>query len=53
MYYGAADSPNAFYPDRITRLLDADGNVLLEYDNASASANPREVLEDCQAIFGE
>ena len=53
LYYGAADSTNAFYPDRITRLLDANGNLLLEYNNATASANPNEVLEDCQAIFGE
>ena len=54
MFYGAIDDPNAFFPNRITKLLDADGNLLLEYnDVASVGAHPQEVLDDCTAIFGD
>ena len=53
IHYGAAEDANAFIPDRITRLLDADGNVLLEYNSVSTSTSPAEVLEDCQKIFAD
>ena len=53
IYYGAADSENSFFPSRITRLLAADGTLLLEYDNVNFGTNPREVLDDCTQIFSE
>ncbi len=52
-YYGAATPAFAFVPERLTRLLDSEGTVLLEYNNVSVGAHPEEVLSDCQAIFGQ
>ena len=52
--YGAADNASAFSPDRVTMLLGAEGNLRLEYrDNIQVGTHPAQVLEDCQAIFGE
>jgi hypothetical protein len=35
-------------------LLGAEGNLRLEYrDNVQVGTHPAQVLEDCQAIFGE
>ena len=51
MAYGAADSKSAWLPDRITVLLDADGNLLLEYLNVSTGTHPNEVFEDCLQLF--
>lgn len=53
LYYGAAANSGAFFPNRLTRLLDAEGSVLLEYNDVYVGAHPQEVLEDCQAIFGD
>lgn len=50
--YGAARNEAQFAASRVTRLLDADGVLLLEYDEVSAGTNPRQVLEDCEALFG-
>ncbi len=52
LYYGAARNESTSIPDRITRLLGADGAVLLEYDDVNYSTSPQDVLEDCQALFG-
>ena len=52
VYYGAATSTSAIFPNRITRLLDTQGHVILEYDNVDAGTSPGLVLEDCQALFG-
>ena len=52
VYYGAASSPSAFAPSRITRLLDSTGAVLLEYNTVAIGAHPAEVLADCELIFG-
>ena len=54
MHYGAASSSSAFIPDRITVLLDANGDLLLEYlDGTSAGSHPQEVLDDCELLFGD
>lgn len=50
--YGAAASSSAGYANRKTMLIDADGNLLLEYLSVSPSGHAQEVLEDCQALFG-
>ena len=54
VYYGAAADRNAFIPDRVTVVLDADGEWLLEYtSNTSSVGHTDDVLADCQALFGE
>jgi peroxiredoxin len=53
LYYGAAASASATYPSRVTRILDADGTLVLEYTVANPATHPQQVLEDCQALFGE
>jgi peroxiredoxin len=52
LYYGAAASQSTTMPSRITKLLDADGTLILEYLSVSVTVHPAEVFEDCQAIFG-
>lgn len=53
LYYGAATSADQSYPSRITRLLDTDGSVILEYNDASFLSNPNNVLEDCLLLFNK
>ena len=53
IHYGAATS-SSWAPSRLTVLLDGDGNQLLEYDVGwGFGTHPSEVLEDCEAIFGD
>lgn len=52
LYYGAIARQSALVPSRITKLLDADGNLILEYvDRITVGTHPGRVLEDCQKIF--
>ena len=52
-YYDAVSSPTDPAADRVTKLLDADGTLILEYvQSISVGAHPDEVLADCQALFG-
>ena len=53
MAYGAATSASAPIPDRITVILDAEGNQLLEYEVSSVGTHPGQVLADCEVLFGE
>ena len=51
--YGAISSKSASIPSRVTVLLGADGQLLLEYmDNISVGTHPSEVLADCEILFG-
>ena len=53
LYYGAIDDPGDIAPSRHTKLLDANGELILEYvDNVNPTGHPQEVLEDCEALFG-
>ncbi len=53
-HYGAVDSSLALFPARVTMLLDRNGDLLLEYvDDVRVGTHPDQVLEDCQALFGE
>ena len=52
LYYGAATSASQSAPSRITRILDAQGNVAVIYDDVNFVTNPRDVLDDCQVLFG-
>ena len=53
LYYGATSSTSSNFPSRITRLLDENGSLLLEYNDVDFGTNPRLVLEDCKLLFGE
>lgn len=50
--YGAASSASASVASRKTMLLDANGDLLLEYLSVSPSGHAQQVLEDCQTLFG-
>lgn len=54
LYYDAA-SQSSFVPDRVTRILDSDGTLVLEYNDIgfAITAHPNDVLEDCKLLFGE
>jgi len=52
MHYGAASSPTQGSASRLTRLLDENGYVLLEYSSIVVGTHPADVLEDCEALFG-
>ena len=53
LYYGSIEQENSWLPGRVTRVLDAEGTLVLEYDDVSISQGPQDVLEDCQVLFGE
>ena len=51
--YGALENGRDTFVDRVTMLLDADGELLLEYVEAiDVGTHPAKVLEDCEALFG-
>lgn len=52
LYYGAVDGESAKYPSRVSFLLDAQGQLLLEYvEDVDFGTHPAEVLEDCQQLL--
>ena len=53
IYYGAAADEGAVFPDRITVILDENGNVLLEYIMPDVQSHPGKVLADCHQLFAE
>ena len=53
LHYGAASSSSSNFASRVTRLLDANGDLLLEYNNVDFGTNPRLVLQDCTLLFGD
>ena len=54
MHYKAADSAFALAPDRITVLLDEEGDLLLGYyDGIVVGTHPHDVLSDCEVLFGD
>ena len=51
--YGALSGDRDSSVDRVTMLLDAEGELLLTYTEAiNVGTHPADVLEDCAAIFG-
>lgn len=52
LHYGAATSATQGAAARVTKVLDADGNVVLEYSGISVATHPTDVLHDCQLLFG-
>jgi peroxiredoxin len=53
LFYGAVESSSQGYPNRVTKILDDEGNLLVTYDDANFATNPFNVLEDCQYLFGQ
>ena len=52
-YYSAIRTPNQIHADRVTKVLDADGVLVLEYvDGIDVGESPGLVLDDCRALFG-
>lgn len=52
LYYGAASSDSTTYLDRVTMVLDGDGDLILEYtEDIVFGTHPTEVYEDCLSIF--
>lgn len=52
-YFTAIDSPEQATCNRVTKLLDCDGTLQLEYvGGIVVGAHPAQVLEDCAALFG-
>ena len=52
--YGSVSSPSAFAAGRVTRLIDENGDTILEYNTLGGLAtHPQKVLEDAQALWGE
>ena len=49
----AGPDHRSWFPDRITVLLDGEGNQLLTYNGGASRSHAQDVLEDAQAIFGE
>ncbi len=53
LHYGAASSASQSMASRVTRILDEEGTLVLEYTVLNVSAHPQQVLEDCQQLFGQ
>ncbi len=53
VHYGAAADTFAFFPDRISVLLDENGDLLLEYLQPNVNSHPGQVLADCEILFGD
>lgn len=51
LYYGAATSPAQGAASRVTKILDANGTLVLEYTVSAVGTHPAEVLEDCRVLF--
>ena len=52
LYYGAATSEDQRWADRLTFLLDAEGDVALIYDvGGDIGVHPAQVLEDAEKLF--
>ncbi len=51
--YGAASSESQAYADRITVVLDENGDLLLEYlEDINVGTHPILVYDDCVKLFG-
>ena len=46
LIYGACDSADAQYANRISFLIDGEGKIVKAYPNVDASKHPEEVLKD-------
>lgn len=52
LHYGAATSATQSAASRVTKVLDADGVLVLEYTGVVVGTHPAQVLHDCENLFG-
>lgn len=52
LHYGAVAKVTDIIPDRVTKILDGNGDLVVEYPAVAVGTHPGEVLEDCQTLFG-
>lgn len=53
LHFRAASGPGQAFPDRVTRVLDAEGRLVVVYDDVRVGTSPGLVLEDCRVLFGQ
>ncbi len=53
LHYGAVGNKLMPVPSRITLILDAQGQLVLRYDDVNVGTHPGDVLDDCRALFGK
>lgn len=54
LYYGAINGPGAAFPGRVTKVLDEQGRLVLEYvDGINVGTHPDDVLADVTKLFGK
>ncbi len=51
LYYGAATSSSAFFPNRISVVVAPDGQWVLHYPTVDVSTHPTDVLADMTALI--
>jgi peroxiredoxin len=52
LYYGAVVDAKQARPSRVTKILDSNGVLVLEYvTDVVVGAHPAEVLADCKILF--
>jgi peroxiredoxin len=52
VWYGAGTT-SSWFPSRVTKVLDADGVLRLEYAVSDLGTHPNQVLEDVRILFGD
>ena len=53
LHYGGASSVSQRYADRVTVVLDDQGDLILEYmDSIDVGTHPAQVLSDLQQLLG-
>ena len=52
LHYGALTTPRGT-PSRITKILDANGTTILEYEAVAVGTHPGQVLEDLQILLAQ
>ena len=50
--YDAATRADQAFAERVTKVLDADGDLVLEYEKVKVGTHPGQVLADCEKLFG-
>jgi len=54
VHYGAATDTSAYYPQRITVVLDEEGQQFLSYDvGLGFGTHPAQVLDDLRIVWGD
>ena len=53
LHYGAINNADDFAPSRITKVLNEEGTLILEYvDDVGVNSHPSQVLADFKTVMG-